>query len=155
MGLFPSYAAAYADNGLVRWVNQRKAFGRPLHSLAVIRSKLANMISRSESVHNWLESITYQMCNMVSPLALPLSSSLSPPFVLIGSRIRRQSYKEQATKLAGQIAFLKSYSTQCGQETAKDAVQLFGGRGITQTGMGQFVEHVRSAFNNVRRTAVF
>ena len=47
-------------------MNQRKAFGRPLHSLAVIRSKLANMISRSESVHNWLESITYQMCNMVS-----------------------------------------------------------------------------------------
>ena len=55
-----------------RWVNQRKAFGRPLHSLAVIRSKLADMISRTESVHNWLESITYQMCNMVS-LALPYS----------------------------------------------------------------------------------
>ena len=53
-----------------------------------------------------------------------------------------QSYKEQATKLAGQIAFLKMYSTQCAQDTARDAVQLFGGRGITQTGMGRFVEHV-------------
>jgi len=57
-----------------------------------------------------------------------------------------QSYKEQATKLAGQIAFLKMYSTRCAQDTARDAVQLFGGRGITQTGMGRFVEHVRSRF---------
>jgi alkylation response protein AidB-like acyl-CoA dehydrogenase len=33
------------------------------------------------------------------------------------------------------------YSTQCAQDTARDAVQLFGGRGITQTGMGRFIEH--------------
>jgi hypothetical protein len=52
-----------------------------------------------------------------------------------------QSYKEQATKLAGQIAFLKMYSTRCAQDTARDAVQIFGGRGITQTGMGRFIEH--------------
>jgi alkylation response protein AidB-like acyl-CoA dehydrogenase len=72
-----------------------------------------------------------------------------------------QSYKQQANKLAGyiilehpaldnltniyhsQIAFLKSYSTACGQETARDAVQIFGGRGITKTGMGKYIEHVR------------
>lgn len=46
-------------------------------------------------------------------------------------------------KLAGQIAFLKMYLTQNAQETANDAVQLFGGRGITRTGMGRFIEHVR------------
>ncbi|KAG6918633.1 hypothetical protein DXG01_012752 [Tephrocybe rancida] len=51
------------------------------------------------------------------------------------------SYRQQASKLAGQIAFLKSYSTACGQETARDAVQIFGGRGITATGMGQYIEH--------------
>ena len=60
-----------ADTSVLRWVNQRKAFGRPLHSLAVIRHKLAAMISRCESVQSWLENVTYQMCNMVSPLALP------------------------------------------------------------------------------------
>jgi len=37
---------------------------------------------------------------------------------------------------------LKSYSTACGQDTARDAVQIFGGRGITQTGMGKYIEHV-------------
>jgi len=99
----------------LKWITQRKVFGKPLHSQAVIRSKIAGMISRAESVQNWLENITYQMCNM--------------------------SYKQQAGKLAGQIALLKSYSTACGQDTARDAVQVFGGRGITQTGMGKFIEH--------------
>ncbi|KIM39787.1 hypothetical protein M413DRAFT_183488 [Hebeloma cylindrosporum] len=99
----------------LKWTTQRKVFGKPLHSQAVIRAKIAGMISRAESVQNWLENITYQMCNM--------------------------SYKQQAGKLAGQIALLKSYSTGCGQDTARDAVQVFGGRGITQTGMGKFIEH--------------
>lgn len=48
-----------------RWTNQRKAFGKPLNSQAVIRSKLASMIARAESVQAWLENITYQMNNMV------------------------------------------------------------------------------------------
>ncbi|KAK7033078.1 acyl-CoA dehydrogenase [Favolaschia claudopus] len=108
-------SSARAQRGIGEWTAQRKAFGKPLNSLAVIRAKLAAMISRAESTQNWLENITYQMCNM--------------------------SYKQQAGKLAGQIAFLKAYSTSCGQETAKDAVQIFGGRGITRTGMGRFIEH--------------
>ena len=97
------------------------------------------MISRCEALQAWLESVTYQMCNM--------------------------AYKEQASKLAGYvspvidfifilidcdciyspIAFLKQYSTRCARETAQDAVQIFGGRGITQSGMGKFIEHVRTA----------
>lgn len=98
----------------LKWVTQRKAFGKPLSSLAVIRSKIAAMISRTESVQNWLENLTMQMCNM--------------------------TYKEQAQKLAGPIGLLKMYTTRCAQETATDAVQIFGGRGITKTGMGQYIE---------------
>lgn len=99
----------------MKWTHQRKAFGKPLNSQAVVRAKLAGMIARTESIQNWLENITYQMCNM--------------------------SYREQANKLAGPIAFLKMYSTRCSQITATDSVQIFGGRGITQTGMGRFIEH--------------
>jgi len=99
----------------LKWTSQRKAFGKPLNSQAVIRSKLAGMIQRSESVQSWLENITYQMNNM--------------------------SYKQQASKLAGPIGLLKMYCTKCAQETATDAVQVFGGRGITRTGMGHFIEH--------------
>ncbi|KAF8623634.1 hypothetical protein AX17_007334 [Amanita inopinata Kibby_2008] len=99
----------------LKWVSQRKAFGKPLHSQAVIRSKLAAMISRVESVQNWLENVTYQMNNM--------------------------NYKQQASKLAGPIGLLKMHATRSAQLTAADAVQIFGGRGITKTGMGAFIEH--------------
>ncbi|CCA70296.1 related to acyl-coa dehydrogenase, long-chain specific precursor [Serendipita indica DSM 11827] len=98
-----------------KWANQREVFGRPLISQAVIRHKLAAMIARVESAQAWLENITYQMTKM--------------------------SYKQQSQKLAGQIAFIKMYATRSGQETARDAVQIFGGRGITRTGMGRFIEH--------------
>ncbi|TEB34639.1 acyl-CoA dehydrogenase [Coprinellus micaceus] len=99
----------------LKWVHQRTVFGKPLHSQAVVRAKLAAMITRAETCQHWLENIAYQMCQM--------------------------SYKRQARLLAGPIALLKSYSTRCAQDTARDAVQLFGGRGITTTGMGKFIEH--------------
>ena len=53
----------------LKWVSQRKAFGKPLASQAVIRSKIAAMIARVESVQSWLENITYQMNNMVRPFS--------------------------------------------------------------------------------------
>lgn len=54
-----------------------------------------------------------------------------------------QKYKEQATKLAGQIGLLKMHSTRCAAQTATDAVQVFGGRGITKGGMGTHIEQVK------------
>lgn len=42
-----------------------------------------------------------------------------------------------------QIALVKMHCTKTAQETAEDAVQIFGGRGITTTGMGRLAEHVR------------
>lgn len=45
---------------LYRWTTQRKVFGKPLHSQAVIRSKLAGMISRAESVYRFASRL---FCN--------------------------------------------------------------------------------------------
>lgn len=59
--------------------------------------------------------------------------------VLIGM-VEFQTYKEQSRNLAGQIAFLKMQSTRFAGEIADDAVNIFGGRGLTKTGMGKFVE---------------
>ena len=60
--------SARAQRGIVeeclKWVNQRKAFGKPLHSQPVIRAKLADMIAKTETAQHWLESITYQMQHM-------------------------------------------------------------------------------------------
>ena len=52
------------------------------------------------------------------------------------------SYDEQSDKIAGTIGLLKQYVTRTGRETAEDATLLFGGRGITATGMGKFIENV-------------
>ncbi|KAG7089768.1 hypothetical protein E1B28_011422 [Marasmius oreades] len=81
-----------------KWAVQRKVFGKPLISQAVIRSKLAAMISRVESGQNWLENVTYQMTKM--------------------------NNAQHAALLAGQIAFLKMHASRAGQDTARDAVQV-------------------------------
>ncbi|KAI0787905.1 acyl-CoA dehydrogenase NM domain-like protein [Fomes fomentarius] len=99
----------------LKWVNQRKAFGKPLHGQPVIRAKLADMIAKTEAAEHWLENITYQMQHM--------------------------NYKQQAQLLAGPIGLLKMYITRSAQDIARDAVQIFGGRGITKTGMGKHIEH--------------
>lgn len=35
------------------------------------------------------------------------------------------------------------FATKCARDTGEDAVQIFGGRAITTTGMGQIIENVR------------
>ncbi|KAJ7667523.1 acyl-CoA dehydrogenase/oxidase [Mycena polygramma] len=109
----------------LKWSSQRIVFGKPLTSQAVIRAKLAAMISRVEAGQNWLESITYQMNNM--------------------------SYAETGSKLAGPIGLLKQFVTKSGQEIATDATQVFGGRALTVTGMGKVIEnfHRTSAFDAI------
>ncbi|KAF2149716.1 acyl-CoA dehydrogenase [Myriangium duriaei CBS 260.36] len=97
----------------LKWSHQRLAFGQPLIQQPVIRAKLARMIQRAEATQAWTEHITYQMNTM--------------------------SYKEQNIHLSGPIGLLKSYTTRCAHEVADDAVNLFGGRGITQGGMGKIV----------------
>ena len=72
------------------------------------------MIAKVEAVQSYLENVTFQMCNM--------------------------TYREQSKHLAGQIGFLKMLSTRVAGEIADEAVQIFGGRGLTKTGMGRFIE---------------
>eukprot|EP00928_Gymnodinium_smaydae_P057437 TRINITY_DN4067_c0_g4_i1.p1 TRINITY_DN4067_c0_g4~~TRINITY_DN4067_c0_g4_i1.p1 ORF type:complete len:554 (+),score=126.40 TRINITY_DN4067_c0_g4_i1:250-1662(+) len=103
-----------------KWANQRMAFGKPLIEQPVLRQKLARMAGMVESVHAMLENITYQMDNM--------------------------SYKEQSEKLGGPIALLKYQATRTGTLVADEAVQMFGGRGITRTGMGINVERFQKTY---------
>ena len=98
----------------LKWCNQRIVFGKKLIEQPAIRQKLAKMISLTEAVQAWLEQTTYQMNNM--------------------------TYAEQSKHLGGPIGLLKSYSTRCAHDIADEAVNIFGGRGLTQTGMGRVVE---------------
>jgi len=98
----------------MKWSHQRIVFGKPLISQPVIRAKLAKMMQLVEAQQAWLEQITYQMCHM--------------------------SYAEQSKHLGGPIGLLKTFCTRSAHEIADDAVNIFGGRGLTQTGMGRVVE---------------
>jgi len=104
----------------LKWCNQRIVFGKKLVEQPVIRQKLAKMISHVESNQAWLESIAYQMCHM--------------------------TYQEQSKLLGGPIGLLKSHATRAAHEIADDAVNIFGGRGITQSGMGRVVEQFHRTY---------
>ncbi|RXW24283.1 hypothetical protein EST38_g1586 [Candolleomyces aberdarensis] len=76
----------------LHWVNQRKVFGKPLHSQAVIRSKLAAMISRAESCQAWLENIAHQMCNMSYKQQSRLLAGITAPSHLMPFLEARKMY---------------------------------------------------------------
>lgn len=87
---------------------------------ADIHPRLARMIQHTEATQAWLEQITYQMNEM--------------------------SYKQQNIHLGGPIGLLKSFATRCAHEVADDATNVFGGRGITQGGMGKVVEQFHRTY---------
>lgn len=72
------------------------------------------MIAHVESNQAWLEAVTFQMTQM--------------------------SYAQQSKSLAGPIGLLKMFVTRSMHEIADEAVQIFGGRALTATGMGRLVE---------------
>ncbi|KAI1308299.1 acyl-CoA dehydrogenase-like protein [Xylaria venustula] len=98
----------------LKWAHQRIVFGKRLIDQPVIRQKLAKMIALVEANQAWLETITYQMCNM--------------------------PYSEQSKHLGGPIGLLKMSITRAAHEIADESVQIFGGRGLTQSGMGRIIE---------------
>ncbi|CAK3948022.1 acyl- dehydrogenase [Lecanosticta acicola] len=98
----------------MKWAHQRIVFGKPLIAQPVIRNKLAKMICHVEATQAWVESITHQMCKM--------------------------SYDQQSKNLSGPIGLLKNYCTKCSHEVADEATNIFGGRALTQGGMGRVVE---------------
>ncbi|KJR82878.1 acyl-CoA dehydrogenase family protein [Sporothrix schenckii 1099-18] len=104
----------------LKWSHQRLVFGKRLIDQPVIRLKLAKMIALVESHQSWLETITYQMCKL--------------PF------------DQQAKHMGGPIGLLKMSSTRMAHEIADEAVQIWGGRGLTQTGMGRVIENFNRTY---------
>ena len=99
---------------LFKWTNQRKAFGRPLTSQAVVRQKIVYLVAKVEAAQAYLEVVTDQMNHM--------------------------SYRDQAKNLAGHIALLKAWVTRVAHEVADVSIQIMGGRGLTKSGMGKTIE---------------
>ncbi|CAJ1366247.1 unnamed protein product [Effrenium voratum] len=95
-----------------KWAMQRKVFGKPLIEQPVIREKLAQMFAGVEACSQMLYDITFNM----------------------------NSTGSQGVEMGARIALLKFQTTRMNHLVADNAVQVFGGRGVTQTGMGRVVE---------------
>ena len=54
--------------------------------------------------------------------------------------MNHMDYKAQAKHLSGPIGLMKAFATRSAHEIADDATNIFGGRGLTQTGMGRVIE---------------
>eukprot|EP00657_Telonema_sp_P-1_P003526 TRINITY_DN18418_c0_g2_i1.p1 TRINITY_DN18418_c0_g2~~TRINITY_DN18418_c0_g2_i1.p1 ORF type:complete len:166 (+),score=50.10 TRINITY_DN18418_c0_g2_i1:148-645(+) len=104
----------------MKWALQRQVFGKKLMQQSVIRFKTGQMIAEVEAVHSLLEDITFQMCNLTE--------------------------KEINKYLAGPIALLKYKQSRVATFVSDNACQIFGGRAITRTGMGNMVEKFQKSF---------
>ncbi|CAE7243699.1 BETAA-AD [Symbiodinium natans] len=104
--------ARIATEETFKWAMQRKVFGKPLIEQAVIREKLAQMFAGIETCTQMLWDITYNMCH-------------------VGT---------QGADIGARIALLKYQTTRMNHMVCDNAVQVFGGRGVTQGAMGRAVE---------------
>jgi len=95
-----------------KWAMQRKVFGAKLVEQPVIREKLAQMFSGLEQCTAMGYEVTHAM-NQKGP---------------------------QSAEIGGRIALFKYSVTRMCHLVADNAVQIFGGRGVTLTGMGRVVE---------------
>ncbi len=97
-----------------QYVMQREAFGKTLIEQPVVRHRLAKAGALLESQWAWVESFVYQMTR------LPKS--------------------EADVELGGLTALAKAQAGIVLDECARCAVLLFGGNGLTTTGMGEIAE---------------
>ena len=101
-----------------KWTMQRKVFGRPLADQPVIREKLAQMFAGVESCTAMLHEVTYNMS-------------------VLGC---------QSAEMGSRIALLKYQVTRMCHLVGDNAVQILGGRGVTQGGMGRVIETFHRAY---------
>merc|ERR1719384_386540 len=114
--IFATMANRYARVCLteaIKYAQTRKTFGKPLIKHQVIRHKIGNMIKRVESTQAMIENICYKMKCKVSDV-----------------------------DIGGPMALLKVEATQCMEFCAREATQIFGGRGYIRGGRASKVERL-------------
>jgi len=109
----------HAISECAKWLMQRTAFKQPLAKQPALRQKMAEMISQTEALQGFVETMTYQMNEM--------------------------DYKKQNKILGGPICLLKVRAARTVKAVADEAVQIMGGRGLTVTGMGQVVQRLSAS----------
>lgn len=113
--------ARVALSSAFEYVMRREAFGKPLVAQPVVRSRLAKAGALLETQWAWVEQFVYQMTQM--------------------------SKADADRELGGLTALCKSQAGRVLDECARCAVLLFGGNGLTTTGVGEIAERKSSILN--------
>jgi len=101
------------------WANQREAFAKSLLEQPVVRNEIGQMISEHQAAYCY--------------------------FLMLVNKYNSTPYKETG-KLGGDTALLKYRVTRATTLIADLSVQVFGGRGITKTGMGKNICRMQKSF---------
>jgi len=103
-----------------KWAYNRKVFGKRLIHQPQIQERLAEMCAYTDSVSALIDNVTYKMDSM--------------------------SYAEQTKKLSGAISLLKNQQVQASRVVNDGAIQIFGGRALTKTGLGSKLENFQRTY---------
>ena len=106
----------------INYAKERETFGKKLIKHQIIRHKIVEMIRKIETTHTLLENIAYSMNNNVS-----------------------------SKEMAGICAIVKVQATKTMEFCAREAVQIFGGRGYLRSGRAKRVERL---YREVRVNAI-
>lgn len=124
------------------YAHQRKVFGKPLIESEVIRNKLAHMSRVVESQQAWIE-VGHQSATLFRHHPPTLKLCFAPHSQSIIYSIKHLPHDEANRRLGGTTALLKAHSSIVLDMVAKEAVQCFGGLGVTRGGKGDRVERIR------------
>lgn len=95
---------------------KREAFGKPLIDQPVVRHRLAKCGAEVEALDAWVQQFVYQVTNLKKEVA--------------------------DVELGGLTAMCKAKSGMVLEQVASTATILFGGNGMTRSGMGELVEKI-------------
>ena len=98
------------------WARQRKAFGGSLSDMPVVRLRLGELLSDFSLIESSYERLVYKYSIM--------------------------SLAEQNAKLGGQTAILKHAVTRATGRICEQALNIAGGRGMEEQGLGSTVNRV-------------
>jgi len=103
-----------------KWAQQRKAFGKTLLQQPVIRQHLGKMVAEHQAAYS--------------------------AYLILSHKYTTTPHKLQAKLLGGPTALLKYRTTRATTAISDLAVQVFGGRGVTKTGMGKNISRMQKSF---------
>jgi len=135
----------------VLWLNQRMAFRKPLTEQPVLRFELGQAVSALESLQSYVDFVTYQMQARHERMhgadggaGILMNDAMLKSYDAKSGDLDFQ--KNPKDYLAGEIGLMKYQITRTAHLVADISSQIFGGRGVTQTGMGRYVERFHRVY---------